>query len=121
MKDEEATLYKLSMEPFYLVFMILGAGLGIATLVFVLELLTMKLGNKASPSKDDCAEVAAGKQESRADTNNPTDVQIKHDVLTRGDEDVVLPGVVTKEDDIEVIETTLKKQVKTKRAVYQLA
>ena len=66
----------------------------------------MKLGNKASPSKDDCA---AGKQESRADTNNLTDVQIKHDVLTRGDKDVVLPGVVPKEDDIEVIETTTEE------------
>ena len=104
MKDEEATLSKLSMEPFYLVFMILGAGLGIATLVFILELITMKLGNKAGSTKNDCAEVA-GKQESRAETSS-TDTEIIHDELTGWENNVVLPGVVTKEDGIEGIETT---------------
>ena len=92
------------MEPFYLVFMILGAGLGIATLVFVLELITMKLGNKAGQLNNDSVGVA-GKQESRAETSS-TDTEIIHDELTGWENNVVLPGVVTKQDDIEVIDKT---------------
>ena len=90
------------MEPFNLTFMILGTGLGISTLVFVLELLTFKLNNH-DPSENELVEVA-GKHGSGAESNHK-DAQIKHDVLTRGDNSVVLPGVVAKEDDIEVIET----------------
>ena len=95
------------MEPFYLVFMILGAGFGIATLVFVLELITMKLGNKFGQLNNDSVGVA-GKHESRAETSS-TDTEIIHDELTGWDNNVGLPGVVTKEDDIEVIETTSKE------------
>ena len=92
------------MEPFYLVFMILGTGLGIATLVFVLELISMILGNKANPNKKDCAEVP-GKLVTRAETSS-TDTQVIHDELTGWENNDVLAGVVNKEDDIEVIDTT---------------
>ena len=70
----------------------------------------MKLGNKAGSTMDDSVGVA-GKQESRAETSS-TDTEIIHDELTGWENNVVLPGVVTKDDDLEVIKATSEEEGK---------